>query len=254
MLGSKEVMVLTDESTKRFFDGASHLLIQQTDTLERQVSHFFTDLQFRCATFRELQGYLDRNLANDFNIFDYIAPDENRLSKIIADLLRPDSPHGQSSIFLEAFLQLIRISDERYYPDKIRNIVQEDSTVYASAFQRRIDITLDFGYVGIGIENKPWAGEQQDQLQDYQVHLSRKYSNNFVLIYLSGNGTEPQSLTPQTMKDLRTQGRLRVLTYRPDLQRWLETCYKECHAEKVRWFLRDFAKYVTQHFPILHQP
>ena len=246
--------MLTDESTKRFFDGASHLLIQQTDTLERQVSHFFTDLQFRCATFRELKGYLDRNLASDFNIFDYIAPDENRLSKIIADLLRPDGPHGQSSIFLEAFLQLIRISDERYYPDKIRNIVQEDSTVYASAFQRRIDITLDFGYVGIGIENKPWAGEQQDQLQDYQVHLSRKYSNNFVLIYLSGNGTEPQSLTPQTMKDLRTQGRLRVLTYRPDLQRWLETCYKECHAEKVRWFLRDFAKYVTQHFPILHQP
>jgi hypothetical protein len=155
LLIAKEVMVVTDESTRGFFEGASHLLTQQTETLERQVSHLFHDLQFRLATFQELKSYLDRDLASDFNIFDYIAPDENHLSQIIADLLRPDGPHGQSSIFLEAFLQLTRISDERYYPDKIKNIVREDSTVYASAFHRRIDITLDFGDAGIGIENKP---------------------------------------------------------------------------------------------------
>jgi hypothetical protein len=58
--------------------------------------------------------------------------------------------------------------------------VREDSTVYVQAFPRRIDITLDFGDgdAGIGIENKPWAGEQLDQRQDYQAHLSKKYSND----------------------------------------------------------------------------
>ena len=58
--------------------------------------------------------------------------------------------------------------------------MREDSTVYVQAFQSRIDITLDFGDgdAGLGIENKPWAGEQPDQLQDYQAHLSKKYSSD----------------------------------------------------------------------------
>jgi hypothetical protein len=98
--------MLTEESTRHFFAGASHLLTQQTETLERQVSHFYNDLQCRLAIFQALKRYLDRDLARDFNLFDYIEPNENRLSDIMADLLRSDGPHGQGSIFLEAFLQL----------------------------------------------------------------------------------------------------------------------------------------------------
>jgi hypothetical protein len=56
----------TEESTRHLFAGASHLLTQQTETLERQVSHFYNDLQCRLATFQALQRYLDRDLVLRF--------------------------------------------------------------------------------------------------------------------------------------------------------------------------------------------
>jgi PD-(D/E)XK nuclease superfamily len=67
----------------------------------------------------------------------------------------------------------------RYNLSKFRGVVREDATRYIIASQRRIDITIDFGNAGIGIENKPWAGEQPDQLRDYAAHLAKKYREIF---------------------------------------------------------------------------
>jgi hypothetical protein len=49
---------------------------------------------------------------------------------------------------------------------------------------------------------------------------------------------------------LATQRKLLVLSYREHLQHWLTGCYKECHAEKVRWFLRDFIDFVVRGFAV----
>ena len=241
----------TQEAVGRFFADLSSVLTQQTVERERQADHFFRNLKRQLEIFRASKRHLDRYLATDFNIFSYIVPDENRLSGVVRDLLDPNGPHGQESLFLEEFLKLIGKSCERYSPAKVRNVVREDPTTYVPASQRRIDITIDFGDAGIGIENKPWAGEQKDQLEDYQAHLSKRYRGSFVLVYLSGDGSEPQSLTPQTKETLYREGKLCVLAYRPDFQCWLESCYKECHSEKVRWFLRAFIEYVVQNFTCL---
>jgi hypothetical protein len=29
---------------------------------------------------------------------------------------------------------------------------------------------------------------------------------------------------------------------------WLKECFKECEAEKVRWFLRDFITWIGKNF------
>jgi hypothetical protein len=240
----------TQEAVGEFFAGLSSALTQQTIERERQVDHFFKNLQRQLAKFHDSKRHLDRYLATDFNIFGYIEPDENRLSNMIRDLLDPNGPHGQESLFLEEFLKLLGTSTSFYSAERIRRVIREDPTTYVQASQRRRDITIDFGDAGIGIENKPWAGEQKDQLEDYQAHLSRRYQSNFVLVYLSGNGSEPQSLTPQTKETLYREGKLGVFAYRPHVQGWLEACYRECHSEKVRWFLRDFVEYVIQGFPM----
>ena len=170
---------------------------------------------------------------------------------IHADLLRIDGPHGQGDLFLTEFLKLIDADQSQYHPTKLARIIREAPTIHIHASLRRVDITLDFGDAGIGIENKPWAAEQPHQLLDYHTHLSNKYRNNYLLIYLSGTGATPQSLRYAMQQALATQRKLLVLSYQEHLQHWLTSCYKECHAEKVRWFLRDFIDFVVRGFAVL---
>jgi hypothetical protein len=252
--------MVTEESIGDFFAGPTHHLTQRGAVFERQFAQFFTDLEFRLEVARASKRHLDRYLASDFDVFRYISPDENRLSDILVDLLNPDGLHGQRDLFLREFLRRISADANRYDADlnrynlsKFRGVVREDAARYIIASQRRIDITIDFGNAAIGIENKPWAGEQPDQLRDYAAHLAKKYRENFLLVYLSGDGSAPQTLPKQQQDDLRKNGRFGILTYRLDLHPWLESCAKECEAEKVRWFLRDFTAYVAREFPIPEQ-
>jgi hypothetical protein len=172
---------------------------------------------------------------------------ENRLSDIIADLLNPNGKHGQGDLFLNEFLRIIGVS--RQYEAQKVNVRREDLTRYIMNPFRRIDITIDFdfGDFGIGVENKPWAGEQQDQIRNYKEHLEKKYKS-FILVYLFGDGSEPQSIGEDEREALKQNGRLKVLTYFTHVKNWLESCYKECKAEKVRWFLRDFIDYIEDNF------
>jgi hypothetical protein len=42
------------------------------------------------------------------------------------------------------------------------------------ARSRRIDFTVDMGPDGVGVENKPWASDQEEQVLDYVRHLAKK--------------------------------------------------------------------------------
>jgi hypothetical protein len=180
---SEERTAVTEESIGSFFTGLTHLLAQPAAILESQVAHFFADLQFRLEIAHTSKRHLDRYLASDFDVFRYILPDENRLSDILADLLKPNGLHGQGDLFLREFLKVVGTKPEQFLPRNVRHVMREDMTHHIMASHRRIDITIDFGVAGIGIENKPWAGEQPDQLRDYAAHLAKKYRDNFVLIY-----------------------------------------------------------------------
>jgi hypothetical protein len=46
------------------------------------------------------QRRLDRKQATGFNVFDFIDPDENKLSDVLAWLLDPKGSHGQGDVFL----------------------------------------------------------------------------------------------------------------------------------------------------------
>ena len=239
---------MQEERLKEFFEGASNLL-KEYELDKRSLDNFFSNLRFRLDIFQQTKKQTDVYLASDFNVFDYMYPYENLLSDIIRDLLDSEGRHGQGDIFFKEFLKLIGKS-ENYKTQKV-NLIREDPTTDIIKSQRRIDITIDFeGKYGIGIENKPWAGEQEDQLKDYREHLKKKYTDNYFLIYLSGNGSPPTSLEPTLRDALESEGKSRTVSYPFEFKNWLESCYKECKAEKVRWFLRDFIEYVERNFKI----
>ncbi len=218
------------------------------DTIQKtKVDNFFSMLSFRLKNFMTAKKKLDLYLAIDFNVFNFIKPDENRLSDILSNLLDPSGSHGQNDMFLKEFLKVIELDS---FPNNLINckVIREVSTSYIKKSQRRIDIILDFGDSGIGIENKPWAIEQEDQIKDYCEHLKRKYKDKFFLIYLSGDGSEPSSIEDVEKKDLQKQNKLKVLSYSENFRKWLESCYKECNSEKIRWFIKDFIEYIDNNF------
>jgi len=211
------------------------------------ITRYFSELQFRMNIYDNAKKDMDVYLASRFNVFQYIKPNENNLSDIIADLLNPQGKHGQKDVFLQAFVNLI--SEEFSYELTSCRVGRETSTAYIANNQRRMDITLKFANkFEIAIENKPWDSEQENQLQDYQEHLQRKYGEKFCLVYISGDGSPPVSIAPELKDKMEVEGRLVVLTYAEDMLRWLESCYKECKAEKIRSFIKDFMQYIESKF------
>lgn len=216
-------------------------------SLEEELARFFSDLNFRLELFESAKHKLDVYLASEFNVFSYISPDESRLSDIIAELLNPKGRHGQGEVFLREFFGIL---DKSLDCSGSCRVVREQVTDSIPQSQRRIDILLEIDGFGVGIENKPWAGEQAEQLSDYQKYLKNKYKDNYLLVYLSGSGDEPQSISADERRRLKGEGKLKVLSYPGGFRNWLIACYKECKAEKIRWFLSDFIDFVERNFAI----
>ncbi len=123
-------------------------------------------------------------------------------------------------------------------------------TKYATHEERKIDIVLEMpGNRWIGIENKPWAAEQKDQVKAYLEYLQSrvKRSRTARILYLSGNGSDPKTL-PTELKDFCWTVSYRKNDTRSSLESWIEQCWRECEAERVRWFLKDLLEYIQRKF------
>jgi hypothetical protein len=214
---------------------------------------FLTDLRSRLVVVRDYRARFNVALAQDFNFIGFLRPDEYRLSELITLLLDPTGGHGQRSAFLKLFVERVAreeipaaIALARAVNDGAEfHVALEEST----RRNRRIDIVLSANSAAIGIENKPWAGPQEQQLGDYAKDLEKRYRVS-ALMYLSGDPTSPPeiSLSVPDRQLLLDRHRYVEWTYHHDLAEWLNDCAKACDADKIRWLLRDFREYVLSNF------
>ena len=220
---------------------------------------FFDGLASRREVFQSAKQQMDRYLASDFTVFSYIGVDEQRLSDIVRDLLDPHGPHGQGDTFLRTFLHLIQC-EAGYQAGDVVTVRRGIATHHIQRTQRRLDILIDIHrdsqpWEGIAIENKPWARDQDEQMTDYLTHLASRYPQGHSrLVYVTERGVLPSAQSMSSAKELLQQRTLLLMAYAPrtdcaySLLDWLETCHHLCHAEKIRWFLRDLTQYIHQHF------
>ena len=172
------------ERLQGLFDGLAATLAMAQEADEAQetehlagLAHFFAGLVPAVTVAMEAQKVLDRVAATNFSVFRYFKENENLVSGIFADLLRPDGSHGQGTVFLRLFLKEIdrgrktRIRKWDAYGSLERCSVY---TEYSTDERRRVDIVIKLGDMWIGVENKPWAGEQPDQLQHYLQFLQQE--------------------------------------------------------------------------------
>lgn len=223
----------------------------QTPDQLAKLTAFFEVLDQKLRHFREMSRHMDRYLATRFNTLALFAPLENKLSDIIADMLRPDGTHGQGAAFLDAFLELVvKLSDLR--GEDLVSVIRESPTSYTGAARRRIDVLVTLRtpvQFGIAIENKPWAGEQDYQLQDYQRELQSRFGTEYCLVYLAGTAGEPNSIDPTSLHEDRGAGRFVHVHYGRAFLSWLKECARRCEADRYRWFLLDFIAWTQDRFP-----
>jgi hypothetical protein len=183
--------------------------------------------------------------APDFRTLSLLSPDENGLSDIIAELLDPRASHGQGEAFLILFLS--RCGSVGKLPRGSVTVHRESRTDHIQNRLRRIDLLINGGTWGIGIENKPWAGEQKDQLRDYAEHLQRRFEN-FLLIRLTGRDVDATSMDPVRREQLSVQGKFASWRYATELVAWVNECRQCCQAPRVTAFLDEFSRYITAEF------
>lgn len=118
--------------------------------------------------------------ATEFSPFEIFSPDENTLSRVVAELFDPKGSHGQGLLFINGLLTTLnRPRIGALEPVKVRREVLTRN-------KRRIDIVVETPRYVIGIENKPWAIQQKDQLSDYLAELkSDLHGRQAVLVFLS---------------------------------------------------------------------
>lgn len=196
--------------------------------------------------------------ADKFSIFNYCRPDELALSRIIADLLNPKGGHGQRALFLNLFLAGLNEKFLAETPPRapLETVALTETIVTVEAAtsrientKRRIDILAVNPHWVLGLENKPWAGEQAGQLADYQDHLDLKYDDRpGFMVYLAGDYSPPQT---QGRKNPLLMGyhRGRVSGRRHFfLSDWLGEARDRCPVDKVRHFLADLSGWVEANF------
>ncbi len=222
---------------------------------KKRLESFSSNLGAKLQIYEKEKRRWDRFLSTDFNVVsEFIRPNENRLSDIIACLLDANGSHGQQGKFLDSFLMRL-FKENPTNPiaelscDQIQ-VEREDPTYFDENQRRRIDITIDFKDdskdVGIGIENKPWVGEGDGQLKAYYNHLKGRYEDKFCLVFITPDGRKPETIS--NPDNLIQKGELYCLSYNSDILEWLEECWQLCESDRFRWFLHDFRDYIRNEF------
>ena len=133
----------------------------------------------------------------NFNVFSAlnICSDEMRLhSRLLATLFNPKANHGLGNEFLRQFLVTAIKVDDNYITHCNESIAERYVGELTETTGGRIDIILEDGKHGIIIENKIYAGDQPNQLLRYHNYGVKQFGeNNFKLVYLTLEGSEPSS-------------------------------------------------------------
>jgi len=216
---------------------------------ESELTRFFAGLDAGLNRLREVRITYDEQIAFDFNMLQFFEPRETKISEILAFFL-DRKKHGQKSAFLRTFLAHFELSD------KIESLLKEDEQITvecedSTETNRKIDVTVSFKNANfvIGIENKIYAKDQQNQVQDYCKDLHKRTQGNYVLLYLSVDGHEPSetSISKDELEALLSSKKIQIVSYSmiTDLLKKYETV---CRADNVRGFIRQFQQYIKQEY------
>ena len=202
------------------------------DIDEDGLEKFFVNYE----KFKHVQEKQKMRGLNDYNLFTSLLDesDEVRLhSRFIYSLLNPEGKHFQGDLFLEKFISVVGLKDF--------GLDSKNATVYKE--YEYIDLYITDGKKHIIIENKIFAGDQDEQISKYieiiqssnEIEAEDVFKQIYVL-YLSLDRDEPSkdSIPDYTLSDnvLRHKKRkievkFKAIHYNREIMQWLDESQKE---------------------------
>jgi hypothetical protein len=159
-------------------------------------------------------------------------------SAFIAELLNPQGSHGQGNIFLKLFKeQFAADSKLDYLNAKVEIEKHIGNKKENEDYSGRIDIFIkDEANNCIVIENKIYAGDQENQLVRYHKYCEKYHNGKFNILYLtldgkeasekSTNGLTSIDLSQMMAKEEKKYDYLKI-SYKDNILTWLKECRKE---------------------------
>lgn len=217
----------------------------QQSVYSGELARMLGEVDFEIRVVRDVARRLAASTAPNFSVFDFVRTDEMGLSTCLAALLDPNGAHGQGSTYLRQFLQILEAEEHDGWFDDLNS-----ATVLTEApanDMRRLDIHVKLsGGRAVGIENKPWAGDQNLQLSDYASFLERtSRPAGWKLVYLSDRAPSERSIERDRFNDLIETGRLKLVSFHV-LACWLATCLRLTKPNNVRSFLEQMEQFIRQ--------
>lgn len=184
--------------------------------MQENIKQLFQQINQILKKYEEVSKISGENF-NMFKVID-VTTDEVRLhSKFLAELLNPKGSHGQGDVFLKLFVEEFSIKDFDIETAKV--FVEKHIGKTTETHGGRIDILIENkDNSKIVIENKIYALDQPNQLLRYH-----NYSNENVF-YLTLFGSKP---TKKSYRDLKINDDFRCISYKSDIENWLQNCKKE---------------------------
>lgn len=171
----------------------------------------------------------------DFNIFSILrmeTDEVNTHSRFIAELLNPKGSHFQGEVFLELFIKyfncLKKTEDNSNFlgaPIELnsrKSIIEVEKYIAPKTKEEggRLDIAISEGKENfICIENKIYAGEQENQMERY-YNYAKKSAKQHHIFFLTLFGDKPNSISSEDCI-------IYNISYKKHIVEWLELCKKE---------------------------
>ena len=145
-------------------------------------------------------------------------------SAFLAELLNPNGSHGLEDKFLESFLsEVVNKEDFRFENSSAKVHVEYDIGRISDDGESggRIDLLLkDKKGNAIVIENKIYAGDQNNHLLRYNNYAKQKFKvGNYVILYLTLDG-----YTPSEESTGEDEFDFKCISYKEHILSWLEHC------------------------------
>lgn len=173
---------------------------------------------------------------NIFSILNVEAKENQTHSAFLAELLNPKGSHLKGSKFLELFFEFLPEYPKsfEFKNAKISREVSAGKVDFEGGIGGRLDIVISDNTHTICIENKIHAGDQYKQILRYYNYFGGKAT----ILYLTKFGTNP---TENSCGDLVEGEDFHLLSYKNDINNWLESCIKESHNSPIlRESLRQY--------------
>ena len=187
-----------------------------------EARSLLTHSQRVCRLFREAA---DGRSGEHFNLFRILGVERLEVSThsaILRELLDPRGSHGQGSVFLRRFVEVLELPAFDYEQGRVDAEYGIGSVTKTSG--GRLDLRISDGTgPRIIIENKIDAVEQADWVTRYLDHAPRA-----TLVYLTRRGDEPTNI-PGTGRPER----LACISYGSQILDWLFECRKEAVSAPV---------------------